>query len=162
MAALPIISGSFFTYCIFSRSVDIAVFSALVQRLVFITGFFSKTGREPYMKVLVSGSRYYNDYQKILSIVKSFDIDLLIAGGCRGADTLAVRAARQCGIKYIEYPADWQRFGKSAGPRRNQIMLDMEKPDLILVFHPDLSNSKGTKDMLIRAKRAFIPYKIYS
>ncbi|KNY30575.1 hypothetical protein Bccel_5855 [Pseudobacteroides cellulosolvens ATCC 35603 = DSM 2933] len=35
------------------------------------------------MKVLVSGSRYYRDYQKILSIVKSLDIDLLIAGGCR-------------------------------------------------------------------------------
>jgi hypothetical protein len=43
------------------------------------------------------------------------DIDLLIAGGCRGADTLAVWAARQCSIRYIEYPAEWERFGKNAG-----------------------------------------------
>jgi hypothetical protein len=137
-------------------------FSALVQRLVFITGFFSKTERGLYMKVLISGSRFYSDYRKILAVVKSLDIDLVIAGGCRGADTLAVWAARQCGIKYIEYPADWQRFGKSAGPRRNQQMLDMEKPDLLLVFHEDLARSKGTRDMLSRVIRAGIPYRIFT
>ena len=114
------------------------------------------------MKVLVSGSRYYRDYHKILVVVKSLDIDLLIAGGCRGADTLAVRAAHQCGIRFVEYSADWQRFGKSAGPRRNQQMLDMENPDLLLVFHEDLARSKGTRDMLHRAIKADIPYKIFS
>ncbi|HEY9059623.1 MAG TPA: DUF2493 domain-containing protein [Pseudobacteroides sp.] len=113
------------------------------------------------MKVLVSGSRFYSDYRKILAVISSLDIDLLITGGCRGADFLAVRAARQCGIRYIEYPADWQRFGKSAGPRRNQAMLDMEKPDLLLVFHEDLSKSRGTRDMLHRVVRAGIPYRIY-
>ena len=113
------------------------------------------------MRVLIAGSRFYTDYQKILAVVKSLDIDLVIAGGCRGADTLAVRAARQCGIKYIEYPADWKRFGKSAGPIRNKAMLDLEKPDLVLVFHEDLAKSKGTRDMIIRASRAGIPFKIY-
>ncbi len=114
------------------------------------------------MKVLVSGSRYYKDYQKILSIVKSLDIDLLITGGCRGADTLAARATRQCDIRYVEYPADWQRFGKSAGPKRNQQMLDLENPDLLLVFHEDLTRSKGTRDMLHRAIKAGIPYRIFT
>ena len=113
------------------------------------------------MKFLVSGSRYYRDYQKILAVVKSLDIDLLIAGGCRGADTLAVRAAHQCGIRFVEYPADWKRFGKSAGPIRNKAMLDLEKPDLVLVFHEDLAKSKGTRDMILRASHAGIPFKIY-
>ena len=114
------------------------------------------------MKVLVSGSRFYRDYQKILAVVKSLDIDLLIAGGCRGADTLAVRAACQCGIRYIEYPADWKRFGKSAGPIRNAQMLKVEKPDLVLIFHEDLSRSKGTTDMFSRVLRANIPYRIFT
>jgi hypothetical protein len=114
------------------------------------------------MKVLAAGSRYYQDFQKILAIISSLDIDLLIAGGCRGADTLAVRAASQCGIRYIEYPAGWRRFGRSAGPRRNQILLDMKKPDLLLVFHEDLARSKGSRDMLSRVVRAGIPYRIYS
>lgn len=113
------------------------------------------------MKVLVCGSRHYQNYHMILSIIKSLDIDLLIAGGCRGADTLAVWAARKCGIQYVEYPADWQRFGKSAGPIRNQDMLDIEKPELVLVFHEDLAHSKGTKDMLSRVIKAGIPYKVY-
>jgi len=113
------------------------------------------------MRVLVSGSRWYSDYQKILAVISSLDIDLLISGACRGADTLAVRAARQCGIRYIEYPADWQRFGKSAGPIRNQRMVDMEKPDLLLVFHKDLAKSKGTQDMISRVIKAGIAYKIY-
>jgi hypothetical protein len=68
------------------------------------------------MKVLIAGSRFYSDYRKILAVVKSLNIDLVIAGGCKGADTLAVRAARQCGIRYIEYPADWEKFGKSTYP----------------------------------------------
>ncbi len=114
------------------------------------------------MKVLVSGSRFYSDYQKILAVISSLDIDLLIAGACRGADTLAVRAARQCGIRYIEYPADWQRFGKSAGPKRNQLMLDMEKPHLLLVFHEDLTRSKGSRDMLFRALKAGIPFRLFT
>jgi hypothetical protein len=57
--------------------------------------------------------------------------------------------------------ADWQRFGKSAGPRRNQKMLDMENPDLILVFHEDFTRSLGTRDMLHKAIKANIPYKIF-
>ncbi len=134
--------------------------SVLVQRLVFLQAF-SVNLEVLHMKVLVSGSRFYRDYQKILAVVKSLDIDLLIAGGCRGADTLAVRDARQCGIRFIEYPADWKRFGKSAGPIRNQAMLDLEKPDLVLVFHEDLTKSKGTRDMILRASHAGIPFKIY-
>ncbi len=114
------------------------------------------------MKVLVSGSRYYRNYQRILDVIKRLDIDLLIVGGCRGADTLAVRAARQCGIMFIEYPADWKRFGKSAGPIRNGHMLKMEKPDLVLFFHEDLSCSKGTADMLSKVLKAGIPYKIFT
>ncbi|WP_152966102.1 hypothetical protein [Pseudobacteroides cellulosolvens] len=75
---------------------------------------------------------------------------------------MAVRAARQCGIKYIEYPADWQRFGESAGPIRNALMLKMEKPDLVLIFHDDLASSKGSRDMLSRAIKAGISYRVYS
>jgi hypothetical protein len=52
----------------------------LVQRLVFFTSFFSKT-RRLHMKVLIAGSRFYSDYQKILAVVRSLDIDLVIAGG---------------------------------------------------------------------------------
>ncbi len=80
---------------------------------------------------------------------------------CRGADFLAVKAARACGIPYVEFPAEWERFGKSAGPIRNQKMLDEGKPDLVIAFHEDLEKSRGTKDMISRAFRKGIPFKVF-
>jgi hypothetical protein len=114
------------------------------------------------MKVLVCGSRHYQNYQRILACIRGLDVSLVIAGGCRGADTLAVLAARECGFRYVEYPADWQRFGRSAGPIRNQKMLDSGKPDFVLAFHEDLTSSRGTRDMLSRAILSGIPYKVFS
>jgi hypothetical protein len=104
------------------------------------------------MVVLVCGSRDYTDYGKIYDYLKNIDASLVIAGGCRGADTLAVRAAKACGYPFWEFPADWQRFGKAAGPIRNQSMLDEGQPDLVIAFHKHLEQSKGTKDLITRAK----------
>ena len=36
-------------------------------------------------------------------------------------------------------------------------MLDESKPDLVVYFHDDIENSKGTKDMITRAEKANIP-----
>ncbi len=109
------------------------------------------------MVVLVCGSRFYSDYAKIYDYLKRLNASQVLAGGCRGADTLAVRAARSLGVPFREFPADWQRFGKAAGPMRNQQMLDEGGPDLVVAFHPHLEESKGTKDMVHRAIAQGIP-----
>jgi hypothetical protein len=49
------------------------------------------------------------------------------------------------------FPADWNRFGPAAGPIRNRLMLD-ENPDLVIAFHSDLSNSRGTADTVTEAR----------
>lgn len=67
---------------------------------------------------------------------------------------------RQLGLNTRRYPANWQRYGRAAGPVRNQQMLDEGKPDLILAFHQDIVNSKGTADMIRRANRAGVPTRI--
>lgn len=112
------------------------------------------------MRVLVCGSRHYSDYQRVLQHLQRLDVSLVISGGCRGADTLAIIAAKACGYPFIEYPADWKRFGRSAGPRRNAEMLELGNPDFVIAFHQDLSSSKGTLDMLKRIEQAAIPYVI--
>jgi hypothetical protein len=62
----------------------------------------------------------------------------------------------------VSVPADWDKYGKRAGAMRNQQMLD-EHPDIeqALAFHPNLKESKGTKDMVARLKRKRIPYFTY-
>ena len=54
-------------------------------------------------------------------------------------------------MKVIKFPAEWDKYGKAAGVLRNQQMLDDGHPDLVVYFHKDLENSKGTKDMVTRA-----------
>jgi hypothetical protein len=110
--------------------------------------------------VLVCGSRDYIDYTKVYECLKSLEVSQVIAGGCRGADALAVRASKACGYPFREFPADWQKFGKAAGPIRNQRMLDEGRPDLVVAFHEDVENSKGTKDMIRRARSQGVPVRL--
>ena len=113
------------------------------------------------MVVLVCGSRFYSDYARVYQYLKSLEwVSQVVAGGCRGADALAVRAAKACGYPFREFPADWRKFGKAAGPIRNQRMLDEGKPDLVLAFHENPDESKGTKDMIRRARRQGIPVRL--
>lgn len=82
---------------------------------------------------------------------------VVIHGAARGADTLGKFVAERIGLKVINdgkgFPADWKRYGKGAGPIRNQQMLDDGKPDLVLAFHENINESVGTKDMVARARR---------
>ena len=105
--------------------------------------------------VLVCGGRSYADAEKVNSVLAAFDPapDVIMQGGASGADYLARRWARHNSVFVMNYPADWNRLGLQAGPRRNQQMLDEGKPDIVIVF----AGGKGTADMTQRAKRAGIP-----
>lgn len=113
------------------------------------------------MIVLVCGSRDWNNKDLIEKELQNCPgITKVIHGSCRGADILAGLVAKELSILVEEYPADWDRYGLSAGPRRNQQMLDEGKPDYVLAFHEDINKSKGTRDMINRTIKAGIKYKI--
>lgn len=104
--------------------------------------------------------------------------------GFYGADYLAKKSAKKLGIQTVECEALWDFHHKAAGPIRNQKQLDLacklvdeesqylqghrvdefrEKQSkylLVLAFHSDLKNSKGTKDMVNRAKKAGVHVKV--
>jgi hypothetical protein len=102
--------------------------------------------------VLVCGDRHYTDYSTIFEYLRSFSDITVISGGCRGADTLVVMVAKELGFTYRVYSANWAKYGKRAGIIRNQLMIDMEKPVLVIAFHDNIDASKGTADMLKRAR----------
>lgn len=77
----------------------------------------------------------------------------IIEGGASGADTLAREWADANGFRSRVYRARWQEHGKAAGPIRNQMMLDVERPILVIAF----PGSRGTADMMRRAKAAGVP-----
>jgi len=48
------------------------------------------------------------------------DLSTTIQGGCKGADSIAKQIAIDNQIDYVTYQAEWDRYGRRAGPLRNQ------------------------------------------
>ena len=106
------------------------------------------------MKLAVVGSRNFDDYawmeQCIFSFVRAEDLEAVVSGGARGADALAERFAASHGVPLVVVPADWKKFGRSAGPVRNS---EIVRPaDGGVAFWDGCS--PGTRDTLARARLA--------
>lgn len=111
------------------------------------------------MRVLVCGDRHWTDQTLVETMLFGYNRDdelVLIEGCAPGADTCACAWGRDelPGDRHMHFPAAWDRYGRGAGPRRNEQMLVQGQPDIVLAFHNDLTQSKGTKDMIARAMGA--------
>ena len=113
------------------------------------------------MRILVCGSRDWDDREPIDDALEMYNHSpgVVIHGGARGADQLAGEIAFDMGFEVEVFPADWKLHGKSAGVIRNQQMLDEGKPDIVLAFQKN--NSRGTQDMINRARKAGVPVTIW-
>jgi hypothetical protein len=117
------------------------------------------------MKVIVCGSRYWSNTKRVYQILDKLDKDdlTIIEGGANGADACAAAWARLHNIPLIEVPAEWDKYAKVAGPRRNRQMLDnYGQVDEVIAFHNALENSKGTKDMVNYAISKKVPVALVS
>lgn len=110
------------------------------------------------MRVLVCGDRNWPWAARLRTVLEYISPDIIMEGEARGADRMAARWAVRYGIEPMRYPADWDRYGLAAGPRRNAQMLREGKPDLVAAFHDRIEDSRGTADMLCKAEDAGIPY----
>ena len=114
------------------------------------------------MRVLICGSRNWRDRDLIKQVVGALPVgSTVITGGAPGADTIAMQEARLRGLGQQVFRADWVRYGKAAGPIRNQEMLDEGRPDLVIAFRLE-GKSRGTDDMIRRAKSAGVPVEVFT
>lgn len=114
------------------------------------------------LKILICGDRNWSGGDIIREIIKQFKATEIIEGEAKGADTLARLAGEVLGIPVKRFPADWQQYGRAAGPIRNSQMLKEGNPDIVIGFHYKINESKGTKDMLTRAKKAGKPTFLFN
>jgi hypothetical protein len=103
-------------------------------------------------RILVCGGRTFNDHAAFARVMEGREPAVIINGGAAGADRLARMWAGYRTIATFTFPADWERMGASAGPRRNQRMIDEGMPDLVIAF----PGGRGTADMVRRARAAGI------
>ena len=115
-------------------------------------------------RVVIAGSRNFNDYEMFANIVGEFlkpireEYELIIVSGhCSGTDLMGERYAKENGFEVEIYPAEWKKYGRSAGPKRNKQMVDVA--DFAIAF-PSV-NGKGTQSMIKYAKQKGIPIQIY-
>jgi hypothetical protein len=116
-------------------------------------------------KVIIAGGRDLTNYDLVKAkvdivlrkkIASGEEIEI-VSGKAKGADSLGEEYARQNGLKIKEFPADWDTHKKAAGPIRNEEMA--KYADACIVFWD--GGSRGSKDMIDRAKRKNMPLRIF-
>lgn len=109
------------------------------------------------LKVLICGGREWTNELliagRLLKLSEKFEV-IVVHGNSRGADRIADARAHALGLERRSYPADWDKHGRAAGMIRNQEMLNKENPDLVIGFHDNIKESKGTENMLRHAYEA--------
>lgn len=110
--------------------------------------------------MLFCGSRDWRDEYAIWEQLEKLpEGTVIVHGAARGADTIAGAVAERMGFEVEAYPAEWRKFGRSAGPIRNRQMAD-SGIDLCVAFHEDIANSRGTADMVNVCRKRGIPVEI--
>lgn len=100
------------------------------------------------MKVAIVGSRGFPSESQVMSrlvtLVRFYGNVTLISGGASGVDTWARQFAANSGLRFEEYRANWEAFGKKAGPLRNLEIV--EAADMAIAFWD--GESRGTKSSI--------------
>ena len=103
------------------------------------------------MRVIVAGSRGIKDYALVCRVIEDSNLSIttLVSGGADGVDLLGERWAKERGVPIDRFNAQWDLFGKKAGPYRNQKMA--EDADALVAIMVR-QGSRGTQDMIRRAR----------
>lgn len=110
------------------------------------------------MRVAIVGSRDYPDLEAVDEYVADLnDDDVVVSGGAQGVDSRAAKAARARGLKVVEYHAQWDLFGKSAGYRRNKTIV--ENADRVVAFQHN--KSRGTQHTIDIAREAGMMVEVW-
>lgn len=112
------------------------------------------------MRVIICGSRdgiTLDDVSRAMrsSGIAAGDVSVVLSGCAQGADKHGERWAHNRDIPVEKYPADWEKYGRGAGPMRN-IWMSKNADACVAVWD---GQSKGTRHMMGQARaRGLILY----
>lgn len=106
------------------------------------------------IKLAIVGSRGFNDYDLLEKTInenyKIDQIEAIVSGGARGADSLGEKYAEKNNINKEIHLPDWKKYGRGAGFVRNKDIVDA--CDSIILFWD--GSSKGTMHSMRLAQKA--------
>ncbi len=100
------------------------------------------------IRVIIAGTRNFSDYplmkDKLDRLRASIGVFEVVSGGATGADSLGERYANENELPLKIFPAEWNKYGKVAGYKRNEQMA--QYAGACIVFWD--GKSKGTEHMI--------------
>lgn len=117
------------------------------------------------MTVLITGSRDWDDKNFVCQVLNKFKEKyhpylFIVQGMCRGVDLAAKTWCEASQVDYAAFYAHWGNHGRYAGPMRNMKQFNMMEPEVVLAFHPNISESRGTKHMISYAQESQLKPKV--
>ena len=118
--------------------------------------------RDRKARIIICGGRHFKDYEYLESAMSEVmskiapwrDVIEIVSGHCEGADQLGELYAKNHGLPCKAFPAQWEKFGRSAGPIRNSEMVkyasEAEMPVVVAFRSP---RTKGTNDTVKKATK---------
>lgn len=122
-----------------------------------IAAWLDELPEETPVTLAIVGSRTFNDYAYLCSILEWYTIRSIVSGGAKGADSLAKRYANEHNLTILEFIPDWNKLGKSAGYKRNEQIVNA--CDEVIAFWD--GQSKGTAHTIKIAQDRGIPVSVY-
>jgi hypothetical protein len=111
------------------------------------------------LKIIVAGSRDFSDYELLKSKLDFLFDDRaieIVSGTAKGADRLGEKYAKEKGYLVTKFPANWKRYRKAAGYKRNEQMAKYATHAVIFWN----GSSPGTKHMIDLAKQYSLNYQV--
>lgn len=101
------------------------------------------------MKIGVVGSRTFKDYDRLKAVLDGLKPTTIVSGGANGADKLGERYADENGLNKIIHLPNWDKYGNSAGFRRNTDIIN--DSDMVIACWDGVS--RGTRDSMGKAHK---------
>ena len=124
--------------------------------------------KKEMIKVIVAGPRDYDDEEDISSTLDILlplygDVEI-VEGGASGVDAIAKKYALKHHDSFKtslkEFPADWNLYGRRAGPIRNNEMAMYS--DVLIAFRYKEKPSRGTENMIKTALNMGLEVHIFN
>jgi hypothetical protein len=143
---------------------------------------FIETLPDDAFVVLVTGDRNWTDLLTVATRLSQLPSNpVIVHGWAVGLDTVVDVVAHELGFRVIRCPAHWRHnekkcvevwgvcdvdckeiVGRAAGAIRNHFMFDKYHPKIVLGWHDNIQESKGTKEMLTYAQKRGAETWLYS